>query len=88
MFSLHNSNYFRHYAAQFYNEQKYMDLRMIVFIWILVYSLSSLELLTLLNSMAVFHDILSLNVRDAKKRRELFRWLNKFNNGMESVIFL
>ena len=41
--------------------------------------------------MAVFHDILSLNVwglRDAKKRREIFRWLKKFNNGMGSVIFL
>ena len=41
--------------------------------------------------MAVFHNILSLNVRglrDSKKRREIFRWLKKFHNGMNSVIFL
>ena len=27
MFSFHNSNYFRHYAAQFYNEQKIYALK-------------------------------------------------------------
>jgi len=41
--------------------------------------------------MAAFHNILSLNVRglrDSKKRREIFRWLKRFQNGMDSVIFL
>ena len=41
--------------------------------------------------MAAFHNILSLNVRglrDSKKRREIFRWLKRFHDGNDSIIFL
>ena len=41
--------------------------------------------------MAAFHNILSLNVRglrDSKKRREIFRWLKRFHNLNDSILFL
>ena len=41
--------------------------------------------------MLLCHSLLSLNVRglrDSKKRRETFRWLKRFHNGENNIIFL
>ena len=41
--------------------------------------------------MSLCHSLLSLNVRglrESKKRRETFRWLKRFHNGTNSIIFL
>ena len=41
--------------------------------------------------MSICHSLLSLNVRglhDSKKRREIFRWLKRFHNGKNFIVFL
>ena len=41
--------------------------------------------------MSICHSLLSLNVRglrDSKKRREIFRWLKRFHNGKNCIVFL